>query len=354
MNNQNNWPLLAKYLSGECSDEENTKVSELIDKDSETKALVDSMKIAWELPEKDYEPSDVKALWAEVAEKTGIAEKHREQVNYESYEAGHSRNIFSLLLNQLRTPIYRFAAFFLLVAGISVLYYLFSSSGGDTDLVEWKTVTVSKGSQSKITLNDGTKLFLDSGSRVQIPENFGIDSRTVKLEGEGYFEVVSDPDKPFVVNSYNAFVQVLGTKFNLRAWEEAGKVEVAVAEGKVSFGVKEISDKQIILNKGFSSTLSKTGELSEPKQVDISKYLSWINGEMSFDDVTVSEVLAQVERWYDIQFSLKDSTIINERLSISINKNSLSKVLEVLSTITATEYKIDGKFVYLIPLRSKQ
>ena len=78
-----------------------------------------------------------------------------------------------------------------------------------------------------------------------------------------------------------------------------------------------------------------------------------MKGEMSFDDVPLSEILAQVERWYDIRFSLKDSSIINERLSVSINKNSLPDVLEVLSTLTDTEYKIDDKEISLIPLESK-
>jgi ferric-dicitrate binding protein FerR (iron transport regulator) len=353
MNNQIDWPLLAKYLSGESSDEETVKVSEWLESDSENLKLLDSMKVVWESPEPDYEPSDVKTLWAEVAEKTGIAGQSEEQVSYKLFGDKQSKNVFFLFLDQLRTPALRYAAVFLLVASISVLYYLFSSPGGDVDLVEWKTVTVSKGKQSSITLNDGTKLFLDSGSRVQIPENFGFDSRRVKLEGEGYFEVVSDPEKPFIVNSYNAFVRVLGTKFNVRAWQETGKVEVTVAEGSVSFGSEETTDKQIILNKGFSSTLSKTGELSAPEQVNINKWLSWIKGEMTFDDVPVFEILAQVERWYDVQFSLQDSTIINERLSVSINKNSLHNVLEVVSTITGSEYKIHDKIVSLFPRKSK-
>jgi len=354
MNNQIDWPLLAKYLSDESSDKENAKVLNWLETDKENQKILDSMKGVWESPGKDYEPSNIKALWDEVAEKTGITEELKEQIIYKVADKRKEESIFSLFISQVRTPALRYAAMFLLVISIPFLYYLFSNRGGDVNLVEWKTVIVDQGKQSSLTLNDGTKLFLDSGSRIQIPENFGIDSRKVKLEGEAYFEVVSDPEKPFIVNSSNSFVRVLGTKFNVRAWEETGEVKVVVAEGKVSFGVDEAPEKQIILNKGFGGSLSKTGELSTPLQVDISKSLSWMKGEISFDDVPFSEILAQVERWYDIRFSLKDSTIIIERLSVSINKKSLPDVLEVLSTLTDTEYKIDDKVVSLIPLKSKE
>lgn len=353
MINQIDWQLLAKYLSGETSDEESAKVINWLETDKENQKLFDSMKGVWESPGKDYEPSDVKSLWAAVAERAGITGESKEQIIYKIPDKRQDESIYSMVFSQLRTPVLRYAAVILLAISIPVLYYLFSGQGEDVDMVQWKTVTVDYSKQSSLTLNDGTTLFLDSGSRIQIPENFGVASREVKVEGEVYFEVSPDLEKPFSVYSANAVVKVLGTKLNIRAWKETGKVEVAVTEGRVSFSDDEAPEKQIILNKGFAGSLSKAGELSEPRQINIEKVLSWMKGEMSFDDVPFSEILAQVERWYDIRFSLKDSTIINERLSVSINKNSLPDVLEVLSTLTDTEYKIDDKEISLIPLESK-
>jgi ferric-dicitrate binding protein FerR (iron transport regulator) len=352
MNNHIDWPLLAKYLSGESSDQENAEVINWLETDKENQKLIDPMKGVWESPDKDYEPSDIKALWTGVAEKTGITKESKEQIIYKMPGSKQDENIFSLFIRQLRTPVLRYAAVFLFAVSIPFLYYLFSREG-KVDLVEWKTVIVDQGKQSSLTLNDGTKLFLDSGTRIQIPENFGADSRVLKLEGEAYFEVVSDPEKPFSVYSANALVKVLGTKFNVRSWKETGEVKVAVAEGEVAFSADEVPENQIILTKGFGGSLSNTGELSTPVKIDINNSLSWIKGEMSFNDVPVSGILAQLERWYDIQFSLKDSTIINERLSVSINKNSLPEVLEVLSTLTNTEYRIADKVVTLIPPESK-
>ncbi len=351
MSTQIDWPLLAKYLSGESSDKENAEVLNWLEKDNENQKLIDSMKGVWELPEIDYEPSDVNALWNEVAEKAGITGQSKEQVIYKM-PGKQDENILSLFLNKLRTPVLRYAAVFLLAISIPFLYYLFSGRGGEVDLVNWKTVIVDQAKQSSLTLNDGTKLFLDSGTRIQIPENFGVDSRIVKLEGEAYFEVFTDPEKPFIVYSANAFVKVLGTKFNIRAWEETAEVKVVVAEGRVSFGIDDSPDKKIILDKGFGGILTASDELSVPQQVDIKRSLSWMRGEISFNDNRFSEVLSQVGRWYDIKFILRDSTIINERLSVTIHNNSLPEVLEVLSVLTNTEFRIDDKVVTLIPYKS--
>ena len=353
MINQINWQLLAKYLSGESSDEENAKVLSWLETDKENQKLLDSMKGVWESPDKDYEPSDVKALWAEVAERAGITDESKEQIIYKLPDKKQSESIFSIVFRYTQIPVLRYAAILIMTISIPVLYFLFSGQGDD-DLIQWKTVIVEKGKQSSLTLSDGTILTLDSGSRLHIPENFGIDSREVKLEGEAYFEVKPDHEKPFSVYSATAVIKVLGTKFNVRAWDETGKVEVAVTEGKVSFGIDEAPEKKIILNRGFTGSLSKTGELSAPKQIDVNKSLAWMKGEMSFDDVPFSEILAQVERWYNVKFSLTDSTISNERLAVLIHKNSLNDVLDVLTTLTNTQYEYDGNVVTINSAESEK
>lgn len=354
MTNQINWQLLAKYLSGESSGEESAKVIKWLETDVENQKLLESMKRVWESSGKDYEPSDIKSLWAGVAERANIKGGSKDQIFYKIADEKQAESIFALIFRYLQTPVLRYAPVFVLLISISVLYFLFLDPGEYVELVQWETVTVDNSKQSSLTLNDGTKLLLDSGSRLQIPENFGVDSREVKLEGEGYFEVISDPERPFSVYSVNAVIKVLGTKFNVRAWNETGKVEVAVAEGEVSLGLDEDLNKKIILNKGFAGSLSTTGELSVPKEVDVNKLLSWMKGEMSFADVPFSEILSQVERWYNVRFSLQDSTILNERLAVSIHKNSLNEVLDVLATLTNTQYEFNGNVVTLNKTRSEK
>jgi len=354
MSNNPNWPLLAKYLSGECDSDENLKIADWIEGSAENRQLLESMKNLWAIREKSYEASDVKSLWNEVANRITSLEEPEEQIIYTLPPKEKKKNLQSILFGVNRIPILRYAAVLFAVVAISIFYFLVSDQIKNGEEIQWTTVEVNNGEQYELSLNDDTKLILDAGSKLQIPENFGDVTREIKLEGEAYFEVTRNREKPFRVYSSNAVVEVLGTKFNVRSWDETGKVEVAVADGKVSLSSNKNTDEKIILTEGFFGSLSETGELNSSEDVDLSKYLSWMKGEMFFADVKVSEVIAQLERWYNVSFSLQDSTIMKDRLTVTINKKSLANAVEVLSALTNTGYVIKNNLVTLKPAETKR
>ena len=111
----------------------------------------------------------------------------------------------------------------------------------------------------------------------------------------------------------------------------------------------EMKGNRIILPKGFAGELSPDGKLNGPDQVEIDSYISWMKGEISFDDASLAEVLAQVERWYNVNVSLRDSTVLKERLSVFVDKKSLTNVLDLLTKLTNTNYKISGNNILLNP-----
>ncbi|MGD8307086.1 MAG: FecR domain-containing protein, partial [Ignavibacteria bacterium] len=324
--------------------EEKLQINKWLDSEPENQNQFNDLKNLWESASKKYEASDISSLWTEVAERTGINKESEEQIIYKLKNEKCKPNFLSLVFSKLQTPIVRYAAIFAIVICIPILYIIFTTQLQEE--IQWEVVNVENSKQSNITLADGTEIFLDSGSRLHIPENFGTESRTVKLEGEAYFNVINDAVKPFRIYSENAVITVLGTMFNVRAWKETERVDVTVSGGKVSLGIKE-SDEQIVLNEGFIGSLSSAGILSDPKSVDVSKFLSWMKGERTFSNTPLFEVLNQVERWYNIQFSLSDSTIIHEKLEVTINKNSLNDVLDVISTLTNTTYSTKGRHVTL-------
>jgi len=347
MNSQPDWSLLAKFLSGECSNEEIIEVENWLEVEPENERIFLSMQNVCKTPEEAFEPSDVKALWKELTEKAGIYAEEIESEIQIHPQVKYKEEFFDLLLQVINKPVLRYSALIILIMMIPFLYYLIFTSGKINDFSDWKLVTVDKGEQSKLTLSDGTKLVLDAGTRLRYPEDFGIESRKINLEGEAYFEVVHDPEKPFFIYAGNAVVKVLGTKFNVRAWEKSDKVEVAVAEGKVSLSSGTEPDKSIILEIGYTGSLSSTGEISEARRIDVEQSLSWMKGEIAFYDTPLSEILSQVERWYDIQFVLRDSTMVSERASVFIHKNSFNEMLELITAITDTDYKVQGNLIIL-------
>lgn len=347
MNSQPKPSLLAKYLSGECTFQERKVVEKWLKADKNNANLLNSLNAIWAVKEPTPETSDTEAIWSNVAERISKVNTS-ENREFEGFFKSNIKKASSpLIFKLIQSPALRYAAVFLIIILIPVLYYLNIQQNNINNIVTWNTLAVENGGQSTVALSDGSKLILDAGSRLEYPENFSNESREIKLEGEAYLEVEHDPQKPFRVHTANALIEVLGTKFNIRSWKESNSVEVAVVDGKVALEISDNPKKQIILEKGFAGSLSSDGDLTNPERVDIDSYLSWMNGKISFDDVLFSEILAQVERWYDIRFSLRDSTFINDRLTVSINKNSLRNVLDVLTALTNTQYKKEGNIVIL-------
>jgi ferric-dicitrate binding protein FerR (iron transport regulator) len=211
------------------------------------------------------------------------------------------------------------------------------------------TLAVDSGTHDEIIMSDGSRVLLDAGSILRYPEVFEDDERTVLLNGEGYFEVASDAGRPFVVHANAAVVEVLGTEFNVRAWQREQRVTVAVAEGKVAFGAEGDSDTAVEIGLGQMSTLPKGEPPSNPRAVDIERHLGWMKHEAFFDNAPLHEILYQLERWYDVEFILEDETMAAEQLTIHVPAQPLEDVLELISALTNLEYEGSEGSVRLKP-----
>ena len=243
-------------------------------------------------------------------------------------------------------PIRRYAAVAALLIVSSQAYYWAQETAifqFDRQTPEWVTLAVESGTHNALTLSDGTRIRLDSGSTLQYPETFSGDNRTVSLNGEGYFEVAYHAEKPFVIYANQAVVKVLGTQFNVRAWRSEQRIIVAVAEGKVSLGPEGRGQEAVEIVMGQTSTLPENGPPSEPRSVDIEKHLGWMHHEAFFDSAPLHEILYQLERWYNVRFVLEDTSIAAEQLTLHIQAQSLDDVLELIAALTDLDYqRIDG------------
>ena len=245
-------------------------------------------------------------------------------------------------------PRYYAAAAALLIVS-SLAYYGFQETGifPFSRPARLSTLAVDRGAGHRLTLSDGTRIRLDAGSTLRYPESFRGDGRPVFLSGEGYFEVAPDEDRPFRVHLDRAVVEVLGTRFNVRAWEREQRVTVAVAEGRVAF-LSEREKKDVEIGPGQMSTLTEGGP-SGPRPADIDRHLGWMRREAFFDDAPLRDVLFQLERWYGVQFALEDTSMAAERLSVHIRGESLEGVLELISVLTGLDCRRDDRRVLLQP-----
>lgn len=346
MNYNIDYEILAKFFSGECTEEEKANVKSWLAENPDNQQIFDSVKKLWINAKEESDPSDISKLWGELAQKAGIP-LHTE--NRLDYEPESDQKNWLIKFWYSGNKILRYAAAIIFIGLISYSVYLIIKPDKLESGINYKLLSVEAGKQSSITLSDGTKITLDSGSKLYYPEEFSGLTRKVKLNGEGYFNVTHKTKKPFKVETNNALITVLGTKFNIRSWNVNNIVQVKVIQGKVSLSQEGSTSNRVIINKGYGSELRSDGTISTPHSIDIEKTLLWLKGEMYLDNVSVRETMAQIERWYNVKITLKDSTVSSERITVHIDKKSLEKNVILLTQLIDSRYKISGREIFVQP-----
>lgn len=341
MNEERKWELLAKYLSGECSDDEKDAVKKWLDESEENRSQYESVKKVWNTPDEQFDSSDIQALWKNVAERSGITSTDQTPVHKMQPGADFSAKLSEFY----RSSAFRIAALILVIVSAALIFY-FNVIGPAPD--DWKTITVQNRSVETIELDDGSKIVADAGSEVQIIEKFGIESREIRLTGEAYFEVESNAELPFTVYAGNAVVEVAGTKFNVRAFKESEVIKASVIEGTIVFRSSLLNDS-LILTEGLAAGVKKDGTMTPVEEAGSRKTPSWIDGEIYFENTRVTEIIAQIERWYDVTIKLPDKSVGDERLSVFIHNYSLIDNIDLVSRLTSTKYTIVDNNVTLRP-----
>lgn len=178
-----------------------------------------------------------------------------------------------------------------------------------------------------VKLNDGTAVSLNSGSKLTYPVSFNNAERIVEISGEAYFSVAHNPQKPFIVKKGKASIKVLGTVFNVKAFEEDKNVEVVLFKGRVevSNGKK---DHIKVLKPGQAAKIGDQLTIFEPDQIDETS--SWKGEEFVFNDAPIEEIAKTLCRWYNIELEIKQASN-TEKFSGIINKqNSLNQTVKML------------------------
>lgn len=200
------------------------------------------------------------------------------------------------------------------------------------------------GKRSSIELSDGTKITLNSGSSLEFPSSFDNDTRKVVLvAGEAFIEVAPDTKRPFYLDAANFRINVLGTTFNISSYENYPQ-SVVLVEGKVSL---ETADKKNInLQPNQMAIYTDQGDF-ETKTVDVNKYISWKNGYLEFDEISVKEVLSYIERYYNLSFNYdKETTLRNTtcRGKLYLSEN-VDNVMNAIAISSSTIYKREGDII---------
>jgi ferric-dicitrate binding protein FerR (iron transport regulator) len=317
--------LLIKYLTGDLSAEDAEAIRLAIEADPAKKEYLEQMEKIWKLSGgiKDFQRIDTTGDWDSLRGRFGFSQQ----------AATPS------LINKTRSLAFRMirvAAMILLVFAAGFMIYYYTGSGA-LSRMDWTTLAAPD-HMEEITLPDGSHVSLNAGSSLAYPAHFKGRKRTVRLDGEAFFEVAGNEDKAFIIHvSEVATAEVLGTSFNLRTDPDKKKVLLNVLTGKVAFFPKGKRRQAIVLSKDEHAEYHN-GKIRQQVSLDLN-FLSWKTRTLVFENTPLPQVMEQLGRHYHREFMIRDPGIDTLALTGTYQNQEIAEVLEEMALVLGIAFK---------------
>jgi transmembrane sensor len=239
---------------------------------------------------------------------------------------------------------WKIAASLILVSGLLLTTYFYWRSQLIVNSITYSEYYSPKGKIKTVTLPDGSKVTLNADSKLKIVKGFEGNERTAYLEGEAFFEVTKNKEKPFVVHTGQIETKVLGTSFDINAYPENPEIEVSVLEGKVS--VSDTMQHQVFLSPHQKSVFQQQN-LTITEFKNINDAIGWKERKLIFKNESWNSIAHKLERYYNVNVSLADSLNQSCRLNASFDNEQLDNVLKILSGYTGSSFKKKGARIFI-------
>jgi ferric-dicitrate binding protein FerR (iron transport regulator) len=319
---------ITRFLAGECSPAEQQVVEGLIQSDTKYRDAYNARKQIWDNPvlRPVSDTYDVDQAWLNVSRHI-----HSGPLTVVHRSASRKSIVYKVL---------KYAAS--IAAVLLISFSVFQITHDNTVMKRFASGTAVS---SPLALADGSHMVLNAGSEVNFPEKFGSHSREVYFWGEAFFEIASDPTRPFVIESGDARIKVLGTSFNVKAYPGTGITEVVVNTGTVLFYHVDHNDNmlgQVILHKGDKGVYNRTThKLAKMLNEDLN-FISWKTGILDFKGASLDKVLTEVGAKYGVTFHMENTELSRLKLTATFDNESLDSVLEVLSLVHKLQFTHNG------------
>lgn len=220
-----------------------------------------------------------------------------------------------------------------------------SYEGETVEVTEENVLEVPRKGEFRLILSDGTRVWMNSESRIRYPVNFTGNERRVHLEGEAYFEVAKNKTMPFVVEMDEVSIRVLGTAFNARAYKDEASAFATLTEGKIQLSA---GGRTLMLQPNEQGIAGKNGSLTK-KKVNTQLYTGWKDGRFIFAKQTLEEMMNTLARWYDIEILFQDATVREVTFTGNLERyDSFDKIIDLLEMTGMAHFKVEGKKIYVL------
>ena len=331
--------LIARYLYGEATPAEIQELEKWVKADPDHAASFSAYQKTWKVLENDRLRSSINLdqEWNALQSKLhvigdGVSEEKQNSIKAEPEPVLRRMGLITWSL--------RIAALFLLLAVPSFFIYRYFSSPDTVELLAGNSMI-------ETTLPDGTHVTLNTGACLSYPAEFEGDSRNVTLQGEGWFEVVHDASKPFIVSAENLRIRVVGTSFLVNTESMSAAREVILAEGSVKIYMADIPEKSSLLSPGDKAVVAAGSNNIVVTRNDNENFLAWKTRRMVFKNTPLNEVAALLTTVYHKPVRLSGDGLSDCRISATFDGQSLESVLNVLKTTLDLQIRNTGAGIEL-------
>jgi Fe2+-dicitrate sensor, membrane component len=317
--------LLIRLFSGDASIHEKAVVSDWLEQAAENRKLYSDLREIW--------------LTSGIQSNADNYDLERAIVRFKAKISDRHENSGGLIRWRKIT---RYAAVILFALSLPVSYYL----GKHTSLISDNLTTIScaYGDKSSIVLPDSTHVYLNSGSKLTFNSNFK-NGRKVELEGEAFFEVTKDRDHPFQVKTADIDIEVLGTKFNLKAYPEEKAVSTTLVEGSVKISSKY--EQELMLPEQKLTFDKNSRKMTVQKIADTSTETDWKDGRFVFRNETLAELKPRLERWFDVDIVFGDEQVKYRRFTGVLSRESILEAVSYFDHSNFVECSIQGNKIII-------
>src|SRR5436190_22391247 len=297
------YPLLERYLAGETSARDAEIVREWLAEDATNAQILADLRLIKHVAHDTPPPTSVDAAWIQAVKTLGLGRK--------------SRVLRRLLMVALATA----AVLIAVIGGARVL----------RRAPQWKEYATAPAQRMVIRLQDGTQVTIAPKSRVRYTADYGATHRDLYLDGEAYFQVAPDSQRPLRVHTAGSLTEDLGTAFVVRAYADQIAIEVVVAEGRVALSRADTAAASrppaLVLEARDLGRLDASGVATRRRGVDVERQLAWTRGVLAFDGAPLGDVVRTLGRWYNVDIRLADSALAARRLTASFQNEPIDLVL---------------------------
>ena len=335
------WDLFTKQIAGETSPEEQTEVEAIIKSDPRARQLFMEAQKSWInstnalVYESIDEDKAYNAVLTQLNIKPAISESQDEENRLMKSIKMHQRIVMAL------------AATFALILGWATMHQIFNS----TNATITNELIAANNKVENFRLSDGSTVALNQNSKLIYPQTFEKDNRTVKLQGEGYFNITANKQRPFSIEVGEIKVIVVGTSFNVKAYPTDNKMIVTVDEGIVRVAA---SKGEVQIKAGHQATFNKLDGKLNASIIENPNFSSWKTGILKFKETKMTEVIETLESTYNINITVSDSLINNYRFTASFNQNKANEIIQVIcKTFELTSSENEDEYI-IAPFESKK